>query len=79
MSKHRALFDGLNSIVRGKRSGVAWLVYVDLIRFRSAITVAQSESKGMVSDAICYMHDCFPVEPSSDVLRPSACVSSDHA
>lgn len=66
----RALVRGLHRIVGGERAGVVRLVSAELIRTRSVIAAALSESKGMVSEAICNVRDRYPVDVCSDAPGP---------
>lgn len=53
ISKLQMLLKGLNRTVGGKRARFAKIFNEELIRLRSAITVALSQSEGPVSDPIC--------------------------
>lgn len=63
-----ALGEVLNRTMGGERVRFAGLVDSELIRIRSVTTAALLESEGTVRDAICNLHDGFPVELSPDAL-----------
>lgn len=59
MLKYRKLVEGLNWTVVGECTRVVELFDAKLIRVRSDITAAQSESEGAASEEICDVHDSF--------------------
>lgn len=65
--------------ISGKCPRVAGLSDAKLVCVQSVITAALSESEGTVSEAICDVHDGFPVEASPDAPGLSAKASSNQA
>lgn len=79
MSRLLAFVEGLNRTVGGRRACVVGLINAEMVRVWSVITAALLESKGTFREAMCDVHDRFPVEASFDVLGPCVGGSCDQA
>lgn len=79
MFKPWVLVEGPNRTVGSELARAAGLVDAEFVCVREVITAAQLESEGTVSEAICNVHDDFPVYSSSDAPIPSAGGSPDQA
>lgn len=72
MSKLGSPVKGLDPTVHGKHSHGVGPFDAELMHICPFITVALSEIKGPVREAICHVRDDFPVEAYFDALDPSA-------